>query len=689
MNKRRYKEWFRQAWHPSDEELLQYSDGELSTKEMARVRQHLDSCWSCRAQREEMERSIVEFTNYRKTTLTPPRETLPRAQSQFKARLSHMASESASPRGMHRFLNWIRKETLHSRSAVRFVTCLLVSLVLILFWIRLSSVQPVSAKEMLQRVETAESKRIQQVASPVIYQKVEVRRMLQYPGDNQLVTWEIWNDPGNKNFMQRVADSRGARLIRAKGAPDFHGRDESDGAAIPQVLTDLDQILQANQMDRQHPLSSAGYASWRHTLGEKEEEVAETRLPSGGQGLRLITSSLGPHPAKSIVRAELVIRTKDWHAVGQHLRAQGNKGIEDYEIAETAFQVIALNQLSASVLADLTPLSSRAAAPPPVVTPPPALSPPAADSKTAEIEARYALHRLRACLGEPVEVVLDRDGRILVQGLAKTPERKTELIAALQDIPLVRVNIQTISEAEQVKSRTQRVTVGSLGKPRVSRPNQQEAVIRTGKLPLQEKLERYLSKNDHGTMAGREQLEKSPDSTASRIAALSNQALSLSEAVMAEAWALRRLAEQYPSAKASDLRPLVKWRVEDMVKDHVEGMRAQLGGLRELLMPVLTSIVEESAGQGSDPFRSLSPSSTLLDRGVDSNWNTTSLELFEQVEKLSDHVRNLFTGSETLDDTADAASDELLGLLRQSEGWFQSLGSRLARDFHSLQAPSR
>jgi hypothetical protein len=214
-------------------------------------------------------------------------------------------------------------------------------------------------------------------------------------------------------------------------------------------------------------------------------------------------------------------------------------------------------------------------------------------------------------------------------------------------------------------------------------------VIRTGKLPLQEKLERYLSKNDHGTMPGREQLKKSADSTASRIAALSNQALSLSEAVMTEAWALRRLAEQYPSAKASDLRPLVKWRVEDMVKDHVEGMRTQLGGLRELLMPVLTSIVEESAGQGSDPFRSLSPSSTLLDSGVDSNWSTTSLELFEQVEKLSDHVRNLFTGSETLDDTADTASDELLGLLRQSEGWFQSLGSRLARDFHSLQAPSR
>lgn len=689
MNRRRYKEWFREAWHPSDEELLQYSDGELSAKEAARVRQHLDSCWSCRAQREEMERRILEFTNYRKTTLTPSRETLPRAQSQFKARLSQMASESVSPRGMYSFLNWIRQEALHSYLAVRFVTCLLFSLALILFWIRLSSVPPVSAKELLQRVEAAESKRIQQVTSPVIYQKVEVRRRLQHPGETELVTWEIWNDPGNKSFMQRVADSWGVRLIRAKNAPDSHGRDESDGAAIPQVLTDLDQILQVNQMDGQHPLSSAGYESWRHTLREKEEEVAETRLSSGGLGLRLITSSPGPHSAKSIIRAELVVRTKDWHPVEQHLRAQGNKGIEDYEIAETAFQVIALNHLSASILADLTPLPSPVPPPPLAVVSPLAVLPPALDSKTAEIEARYALHRLKACLGEPVEVVPDRDGRILVQGLAKTQERKRELVAALQDISLVRVNIQTISEVEQAKSRTQRVATSSQRKPLTSPVDQQPIVVRTGKPPLQNKLEHYFGKNDHAAAAGREQLKKSGDSTTLEIAAFSNQALSLSETVMAEAWALRRLAEQYPPANVNDLRRLVKWRVEDMVKDHIEGLRTQLSNLRGLLMPVLTTVVEENADQAGQPFGSLSHSSSLLANGADSNWNTTCLDLFKQVEKLTDQVRNLIAGSELSDDSTDAPATELLGLLQQSDGWFRSLESQLARDFHSLQAPSR
>ncbi|MCI0420228.1 MAG: zf-HC2 domain-containing protein, partial [Acidobacteria bacterium] len=573
MTRYRYKDWFRQAWHPSQENLLQYSDGEMQAKEAARVREHLDGCWSCRAQREELEQSILRFVEYRKNTLQPSSSTLPQARLQFRAKLSRLAAESTQPSFLSRLL-LLSKDQSFFPSAARLVVCVVLSCFIGLSWLWLSKVPPVSAKEVLRRVEKAESSRIRQVASPVIYQKLQVRRRTPAPRNDDAVTWEIWNDAGHNRFRRRVADKLGARFIEAGHHSERAGNGLASAVSVPPVLAELDQIFEANGMDIRRPLSSTGYQGWRDRFRQRSEQVVETELPDGSKGLQLTTSVAGSHAANAITRCELVVRAHDWHPVEQRVWAQGASGPRDYELAELAYDVVTLNALAPSIFASTTPSISSVSVPP-EQSASLVLPPTGADLLVAEIETRYALHRLKACLGEPIEVLRDPLGRIEVKGLAPASERKTELLAALRTIPLVTARILTIREAERMESRRGRLA--ALDKDDAQQSDQQTLEVKT-RLPIQSQLERYFSKRDPAA----EPAEAEPRNygVPIRIAGLANEALSLSEAALSEAWALRHLARDYPQEKTKTLSPSGKRLFETMVKDHTDGLRQQLSALR-------------------------------------------------------------------------------------------------------------
>ena len=130
--------------HPSEEELLQLADGELSSHRAAAVQWHLASCWECRARRQQIEETIAHFVRAHHDKLDPllPPSAGPRAM--LRARLAESAAvagkgswlspwqQAFSPRtlayasaafliallgtvGLHRAL------TPHPRSAVRLV----------------------------------------------------------------------------------------------------------------------------------------------------------------------------------------------------------------------------------------------------------------------------------------------------------------------------------------------------------------------------------------------------------------------------------------------------------------------------------------------------------------------------------------------------------------------------------------
>ena len=57
--------------HLSDEQLMLALDGELSAHEAAQVEDHVASCWTCRARREQIEKVIGDVVDYRDQLVQP------------------------------------------------------------------------------------------------------------------------------------------------------------------------------------------------------------------------------------------------------------------------------------------------------------------------------------------------------------------------------------------------------------------------------------------------------------------------------------------------------------------------------------------------------------------------------------------------------------------------------------------
>src|SRR5205809_5764467 len=55
--------------HPEDEQLLLYADGELTARAASKIRSHLEACWQCRVQLEELQKTIGACVHYRKNVL--------------------------------------------------------------------------------------------------------------------------------------------------------------------------------------------------------------------------------------------------------------------------------------------------------------------------------------------------------------------------------------------------------------------------------------------------------------------------------------------------------------------------------------------------------------------------------------------------------------------------------------------
>jgi Putative zinc-finger len=58
--------------HPESELLLPYLDGELPARKARQVRRHVEACWQCRAELEELEKTVGECMRYRRRLQESP-----------------------------------------------------------------------------------------------------------------------------------------------------------------------------------------------------------------------------------------------------------------------------------------------------------------------------------------------------------------------------------------------------------------------------------------------------------------------------------------------------------------------------------------------------------------------------------------------------------------------------------------
>ncbi|MGH9838232.1 MAG: zf-HC2 domain-containing protein, partial [Blastocatellia bacterium] len=599
-----------QEIHPPPELLMLSVDGELPPDEAAQIESHLAACWVCRMRTTKIETTITDFIEYHQAILTshltPPANTW----RNFDARLDSLAGELGRPPLLARLGARLREIFPARLSLARLAFVISIPIIAIAgFWLSRSPVA--SASELLERSIQAEMARINQVAEPVMYRKLQARR--KSAGAEESVTWESWHSAKNDLFRQRVADKQGLRFIRASEEP------------APALLTELERVFRANHLDARRPLSAMSYADWRRTVRPESETVTEVETQDRGSGLKLTTVVAGPHAADAIIEASLIVRSADWHPVAEHLKVQGENEIREYELSETAYEVMPLAALTVfaepapAPLPTVTPAAeiTRIPAPSPSIKP----APTEAELRNAEVAALYTLHRLRADLGEQIEILRDPAGQVIVRGLVETADRKEQLIDALRDLDLVTTQIQTVEEAQRAvleKLYASPLPVVSAtadpGQARAGDRNQQQQAFRTA-------LENYLASSGGAT----------PQAIERRITELTNRSLALSEAALARAWALRRLAENPAFKQTDQLSPEAKTRLAAMLESHLRGLKEEIRNLRGELEPCLIFIA------GGKPAERETPADKASD------WAGAAMAVFQSVSQLDRLIHGMFS----------------------------------------------
>jgi hypothetical protein len=416
----RHRRLLRQAWHPSDEELLLYVEGESDARGARRVSDHLSGCWTCRARREEIERAIGAYMAYDRdrartggaggaggangadnpeqatrrfaTALARAKERAQQDASYAAALLSNTApgsrseleseTQSAAERerarpfsgrpwrmpGLRRVgetlaraseakrkgrtdesdrgpQQWKRRRAerehaeppLAERSwrmpdvrgvawtFVRVAALLLVVVFAARWWL---APAPVSARELMARVDRARQQEIAAVADPVIYQRLHASRTstnVPRASSDDTVTWEVWSSQRQRRIVERVS------------------------ASSP-LLLDLQAVLRENGMEPGQPLSAASLTAWRRFAGHVAEEVRETKLSDGTAAVALTSSAPGPVGEGRIARSEVIVRTRDWHPVAHILTVAGAAGQQQrYTITELNYRIVPFETVDAAV----------------------------------------------------------------------------------------------------------------------------------------------------------------------------------------------------------------------------------------------------------------------------------------------------------------------------------------------------
>jgi len=631
---------------PDDAELLAWLDGELTPERQAEIRQLLEGDWKLRVRLAELERDIETYV---KATGRQAQGELPPFESVWSG-VERRLTEALEPLPVEaelrfreqdeiswpaRFRRW--SETLALQPArLRWSVAAIVGLFVtagLTFWLFSSDrLHSVSAEELLQRATRSEAAQINQVAEPVVYRRIQVKRT----GANESVMWESWKQAGRNQFRQRVADGQGWRFLR------------TNEQATPPLIAEIETIFQANHLDSQRPLSAEAFAEWRKTIRRKSEITQEMALPgsSANDGLKLTTIAQEPYAVNAIIEASLIVRRLDWHTVAQRLKVQGENEVREYELSETAHEVLPLHALT--VFADLAPTPSPApaiiaaaspAASPSIsakASPSPAPPPSEAEVKEAEVAAMYALHQAQADLGEQIEVVREAGRGVIVRGLVETPERKQQLTEALRDLPLVAAHIQAVEEATRQAAASQPAGAVMHNEPVISAASGSQASN-----AFEQRLSRYF--------AEREPAPRSSDqrSVSLKVAQLSNEVVAESSAARSEAWALRSLLERFSSE--NELTPAARQRVEGMTANHLARLKAQSRRLRARLEPVLLSMTKAPRLSAPPP---------------ESTKQAQALRVFRAVEQARQITLRLFAGAGSAATPEEAARELLVALDR-------------------------
>ena len=358
--------------------------------------------------------------------------------------------------------------------------------------------------------------------------------------------------------------TRDRRLTRPAVASQKTAFAATDAAA----LNSLQAMFERANYSWTDPLSAQSFQAWRNQLPAKRDQVSEEN-----QAYRIETST----NASALSQATLTLGTADLRPVEERLEFSNQEWVEITEISDDTPPVArsaAGNERPAAGNAKLAvPEASN-----PVTVPAPSTS--AAD----ELQVVAALHDVGADLGDPVEVSRSQSD-VLVSGVGIAPARQQEIKNAIGSRPHVLVRF---SDSPPARAQEQPVA-----------PN--DSTAGGDVRQLQSRLAEQLG--------GRANLEQ-----------LAAQVLDSSELLMARAYALRRLAEQFPVAAERELSATDRQLLQRLRAEHSAALRQQATEIDLDLQPILTS-VNGDAGSPSN--------------GIPSEpWQAATEDLFQSARRL-------------------------------------------------------
>ena len=360
--------------------------------------------------------------------------------------------------------------------------------------------------------------------------------------------------------------TRDRRLTRPGISAQKIGFSTADAA----TLNSLQAKFESVNYSWSDPLSAQSFQAWRNQLADKRDQVIEEN-----QAYRIATST----DTSELRQATLTLRTADLRPVKERLEFSNHDWVEITEIADDVPPVAPTitgdngHHAPADLTLPTTEPSSTIEAPIPAAT--------AAD----QLQVVAALHDLGADLGDPVEV--SRSQReIVVSGVGIAPARQQEIRNAIGSNPHVVVHFSDSPPAtaqEQPVVSNDSASAGDMSQ-------------------LQARLA--------GQLGGRANLEQ-----------LAAEVLDSSESLMARAYALRRLAEQFPVAAEQELSATDQALLKRLRAEHSAAMRQQAIEIGHELQPVLATV---SSPVDPEPYSGI-PSE---------RWQTATEDLFQSARRL-------------------------------------------------------
>lgn len=321
--------------------------------------------------------------------------------------------------------------------------------------------------------------------------------------------------------------------------------------------------------------------------------------------------------SSGLVSAAITLRRPDLHAIGQTLVIDRGSDRIEYSFAEIDFAQRPTHEVPESIFEpdqahaaqSVTGLSGGGTAPAKIEQE----SGTAVASADLEVEITYLLNNVKANLGEQIEVERTAQGKLVVQGIVDTSERKSEILKALAPVtsnPAIRIDILTVEEASRRRTETGQASVRRFG------------ISETSTIPVDADLRGHFA--TRGVAAERLDDE---------VRAFSERALNTSRQALRHAWALKRVSEQFTTEALGGLSSDARSKRQAIIREHARSIEQQTQALRLLLQPIF--------GAGSKPPGSID----AIEIGNDGDLIRAISRLAGMAHENDEAVRSAFTVS--------------------------------------------